>query len=265
MAIDYREKIVWITGASSGIGEALAKQFASSGCTLVLSSRKHAALEKVKNDCNSASKIFIVRVDLSSDESIKRAFEEVIQITGRVDVLINNAGVSQRATIRKTALEVDRRIMQIDYFGHIYLTKLVLPGMLERGWGQIAATSSVVGDFGFPLRSAYSAAKHALHGFFETLKIEEEQNGILVSLIIPGRVRTKVSLNAIDGEGKSYGKMDQGQKGGLSAEVTAQKIFRNMRKNKFKIYIGAKERVMVYLSKWWPSLFFSIARKISST
>jgi short-subunit dehydrogenase len=263
--IDYSNKIVWITGASSGIGEALAKEFAGTGCTLVLSSRKKEALQRVKDECSGASAVHVVPVDLSSDESILAAFEDVINLTGRVDVLINNAGISQRALVRETAVEVDRRIMQIDYFGHIYLSKLVLPSMLKRGWGQIAATSSVVGDFGFPLRSAYSAAKHALHGFFETLKIEEEKNGILVSLIIPGRVNTSVSINAIDGSGNSYGKMDEGQKGGLSAEVTAQKVFRNMQRNRFKIYIGAKERVLVYLSKWWPSLFFSIARKISST
>jgi len=185
--------------------------------------------------------------------------------TGVVDYLINLGGVSQRAFITETPLWLDRKIMEINYFGTIALTKAVLPYMLKQGHGHILVTSSISGRFGFPLRSAYSASKQALHGFIETLHLENNKYNIRGSAIIPGRVKTNISVNALNREGLSHGKMDEGQAGGLSPEAAARKILRGIRRNQREILVGKSELIMLYIRRIFPWLFFRIAGKIKST
>jgi short-subunit dehydrogenase len=218
----FLDKIVWITGASSGIGEALAYQFAKEGAKLVISSRREKELQRVRE--NIISECLIIPLDITDNLSLQNAVKIAIKHYGKIDVLVNNAGISQRALALDTKEIVSRKIMEVNYFGTINLTKKVIPYMIKNGSGQIAVITSLVGKFGFPLRSAYAASKHALHGFFETLQIELKTNRIYITIICPGRIKTNISLNALNEDGSVYGKMDEGQDKGMSANDCADKI-----------------------------------------
>lgn len=256
-------KIAWITGASSGIGEALAREFAAAGASVIASSNDEAGLLRVKETCQG--KIYCVPFDLADSSGISQIVERQLNETGRIDYLINIGGISQRARIEETPLWLDRKIFEINYFGTIALTKAVLPYMLKQKSGHILATSSITGRFGFPLRSAYSASKQALHGFFETLYLENKPDNINVSVIIPGRVRTAISFHALDSEGKEHGRMDDGQAKGITPEEAARIIIRGMLKNKREILVGKGELAMLHIRRYLPWLFFRIADKIQST
>lgn len=259
----FTGKVVWITGASSGIGEALVRAFASAGSRVIASSNNGAGLERVARECESMKgSVAVVPFDLENTAGIDETAREVAERQGRIDMLLNIGGISQRALLKDTPLWLDRRIMEINYFGTIALTKAVLPYMLSAGGGHIAATSSISGRFGFPMRSAYSASKQALHGFFETLLIEHRNDNIRVSVIIPGRVQTAISLHALTSDGKEHGKMDDGQKGGVTADKAAEQIIRGLQRNKREILVGSTELLMLKIRKYLPSLFFRIAGRI---
>jgi short-subunit dehydrogenase len=185
--------------------------------------------------------------------------------SGKIDYLINIGGISQRARIDETPLWLDRKIFEINYFGTIALTKAVLPYMINQKSGHIAATSSISGRFGFPLRAAYSASKQALHGFFETLYLENKPNNIRTSVIIPGRVRTNISFHALDQQGKEQGKMDDALNKGISPEKAARIIIRGIKRNKHEILVGSTELIMLYIRRIWPWLFFRIGDRVKST
>jgi dehydrogenase/reductase SDR family member 7B len=263
---NFGGKVVWITGASSGIGEALVYEFAKLGAKVIASSNEASELERVKNNCGAmAGNISCAPFDLSDTSEINTLVANQLSIAGRIDYLLNIGGISQRATIEETPIWLDRKIMEINYFGTIALTKAVLPYMISQGSGHVLATSSISGRFGFPLRSAYSASKQALHGFFETLHIENSGKNIYASVIIPGRVRTKISLRALDAAGKEHGKMDEGQAKGVTPEQAARTIIRGIVRNKREILVGSSELAMLYIRRYLPSLFFRIAGKIKST
>jgi short-subunit dehydrogenase len=256
-------KIVWITGASSGIGECLVYSFIRKGATVIASSNESLELEKVKQNCGEFSdRVRCVPFDLSDTAGIDNIVKEQIEKTGKIDYLLNIGGISQRATIEETPLWLDRKIMEINYFGTIALTKAVLPFMIKQRSGHILATSSISGRFGFPLRSAYSASKQALHGFFETLYIENKKYNIRSSVIIPGRVRTKISFRALDSEGREHGKMDEGQSKGISPERAAEIIIRGIIRNKREILVGSTELIMLFIRRYFPAMFFRLAGKI---
>lgn len=262
----FKDKVVWITGASSGIGEALTYEFAKHKAKLIISSNQQTELERVQQKCKEMEvECFIQFLDMTEVEKMKTIADQLIQKFGSIDVLVNNAGISQRSLVEETPLDVDRKIMEIDYFGTVALTKAVLPHMIQNKFGYIAATSSISGKFGFPLRSAYSAAKHAIHGFFETLRAEVYDYNIKVLIAFPGRIKTNISLNALTKEGKVHGKMDQGQDTGISAEKCARKYVTAIRKDKKEVLIGSKELLMVYIHKFFPGLFYKLARKIKPT
>lgn len=262
----FSGKVVWITGASSGIGEALVRKFAEEGATVIASSNDPAGLEKVKNSCNGMSHLITcIPFDLTDMGNIKEVVESQVETKGQIDYLLNIGGISQRSRVDETPLWLDRKIFEINYFGTITLTKAVLPYMVARKSGHILATSSISGRFGFPLRSAYSASKQALHGFFETLYLENKPNNIRVSVIIPGRVRTAISVHALDSEGKEHGKLDDGQANGLSPERAAEIILRGIIKNRREILVGKGELMMLHIRRYLPWLFFRIADKIKST
>lgn len=262
----FSGKTVWITGASSGIGEALVHAFLKKGASLIISSNDVSGLERVKADCGDKSAdILIVPFDLSDTSGIGPLVDDSLKNRESIDYLLNIGGVSQRASITDTPLWLDRKIFEINYFGTIALTKAVLPYMIRQRSGHIAATSSISGRFGFPLRSAYSASKQALHGFFETLYLENKKNNIRTSVIIPGRVRTSISLHALNPEGKEHGRMDEGQAKGISPEKAAGIIIRGIIRNKREITVGGSELLMLYVRRFWPWLFFRIGDKINST
>jgi short-subunit dehydrogenase len=262
----FTGRVAWITGASSGIGEALVHEFAERGATIIISSNDLPGLERGKNSCGKeAGMITCAPFDLSDTSDIEKLVEQQISTSGKIDYLLNLGGISQRSKIDETPLWLDRKIFEINYFGTIALTKAVLPYMISRKSGYILATSSISGRFGFPLRSAYSASKQALHGFFETLFLENKVNNIRSSIIIPGRVRTEISLHALDGKGKEHGKMDDGLAKGLSPEKAARIIIRGIIKNRREILVGGSELTLLYIRRIWPWLFFRIADKIKST
>ncbi|MEE4197245.1 MAG: SDR family oxidoreductase [Bacteroidales bacterium] len=259
----YKDKVVWITGASSGIGEALAYELARQQAITILSSNQPEELERVKKNYDQlGGQCFIQFLDITDIDKMDSLTESIIEQFGRIDLLINNAGISQRALALETPLSVDRKIMEIDYFGTIALTKSVLPYMIKANSGYIAVTSSISGKFGFPLRSAYSAAKHALHGFFETLRAEVYEHNIRVLIAFPGRVKTNISLHALTKDGTAHGKMDEGQDTGISAEKCARQYLKAIRKDKKEVLIGSTELLMVYIHKFFPKIFYKLARKI---
>ncbi len=262
----FKNKVVWITGASSGIGEALTYEFAQQGAKLIISSNQQSELEKVRSTCESmSSECYIQFLDVTEIDKMQLITDNLIEKFGKIDVLVNNAGISQRSLVVETPLDIDRKIMEIDYFGTIALTKTVLPYMIKNGGGYIAATSSISGKFGFPLRSAYSAAKHALHGFFETLRAEVYNHNIKVLIAFPGRIKTNISLHALTKDGTAHGKMDDGLNAGIPVDKCARQYVNAIKKDKKEVLIGASELLMVYIHKFFPKLFYKLARKIKPT
>lgn len=260
-----KNKVVWITGASSGIGEALAYEFARKGSKLILSARRKQELERVKGNCVSSSQsgIGILPLDLTQPSTLALSVEAAIQLFGHVDILINNGGISQRSFVKDTAVEVDRKIMEVNYFGAVALSKYLLPHFLQRRAGHFVTVTSVTGKFGTPYRSGYAASKHALHGFFDSLRAElwkEVKNNIRVTMICPGFIHTPITLSAVTGDGTPLGKMDEGQYKGKPADWCARKIVRAIEKNKEEVYIGGTEVLGVYLKRYLPGLFSRIIR-----
>ena len=256
------DKVIWITGASSGIGEALAYEWSKLGSRLILSARRESELERVKAACAHSERCMIALLDLSRQEDIEATADRVLQQFGSIDILVNNGGISQRSFVIETDVAVDRCIMEVDYFSGVTLTKKLLPAMVAKGSGHIVAISSIVGIFGFPLRSAYSAAKHAMHGFYETVWAELHAQGIRVTVVCPGRILTDVSLNALTKDGTPHGEMDHGQENGITAETCARKIIKAVRKNKKEVYIGKKDLLMIYFKRYIPWLYYLLVSKV---
>lgn len=264
--MNLKGKIVWITGASSGIGEALAIEYAKLGADLILSSRNQQRLEEVATECQkSGIQTAIATIDLEDFNSIKNCAATVLQKFPKIDILVNNGGISQRSLAVETSIDIDRKIMETNFFGAVTLTKEVLPALMAGGGGKIIVISSVVGKFGFPLRTAYSASKHALQGYFEALRAELYNHNVKVTIVSPGRILTNVSLNAITKDGKKYGIMDEGQAKGMTADICARKIISAVNKNKKELWLGGKEVIMVYIRKYLPFLFHVMARKVKPT
>jgi dehydrogenase/reductase SDR family protein 7B len=263
--MNYQGKTVWITGASSGIGASLAKLFAEGGARVIISSHEAEELEGVRKQLEPVSgDVHSVVFNLDDPESVKAAAEKVLKDFGRVDVLMNNGGISQRSEALETPLGIDRRIMEIDYFSGVILTKALLPAMIENGYGHIGVTSSISGKFGFPMRSAYAAAKHALFGFYKSLWAENFRKGIRVTIFSPGRVKTNISLHALDKNGREHGKMDRGQAGGISPEMCARKMIRAMKRNRKDVLIGGRELLMVWVHKYWKWLYHRVVNRIEN-
>lgn len=262
MEHSFSGKVVWITGASSGIGEALAHIFYAKGCKLILSARRTDELERVKNDLkDSTDSVLILPLDLNDTSNIDTLVEKAFQAFSRIDVLVNNGGVSQRSLAKDTPLDIDRKIMEVNFFGTIALTKCVLPYMIKQKSGHIVVISSIAGKFGFYFRSAYAASKHALHGFFEALRMEVYNDNIKVLMVCPGKVKTNISINALTGDGKTHNKMDESQAMGVSSEKCAELILKGIENNRFEIFIGGKELRAVWVKRFFPDLFTKLIRK----
>jgi short-subunit dehydrogenase len=252
----FNDKIIWITGASSGIGEALAIAWSREGASLVLSARNAAELERVRNACVDPQKHRVLPLDLTDTNAIREAAQQV----PRVDVLVHSGGVSQRSFAAETDLATDRAIMDLNYFGTIALTKAVLPSMLARREGHIVPITSVIGYVGIPTRSAYAASKHALHGFFESLRAETAKDGIAITIAVPGYVKTKVSENALRGDGSAYGKLDETHAKAMLPEVAAAKIIDAVAKRKAEVRVGGKEIWAVPLRRFLPGVLRRLLR-----
>jgi len=259
------KQVAWITGASSGIGEELAKQLSAKGLKLILSARSEAKLHQLKATLPNSEDHLVVPLDLEHSEGFAELAKNVIAQTGTIDFLYNIGGLSQRAEAHETPIEVDRRIMEINYFGTIALTKAVLPFMQRQKNGHIVVISSIAGKFGFYLRSAYSASKHALHGFFESLLLEEAHNNIHVTIACPGKINTPISLSALNSEGKPHGEMDHNQETGMPVGECVRILLKAVEKGKKEILIGNKEIKAITLKRFLPGLFWKIIAKQSAT
>lgn len=254
-------KVVWITGASSGIGEAMALAAVRRGARVVLTARREAELKRVQLACGGPDKAAVYVLDLLKMPDPAAALVGADACFGPVDVLVNNAGISQRSTVLDTSMEVYRRILELDFFAAVALTKAVLPGMVQRGGGHVVTISSVVGYISSPLRSGYAAAKHALHGFYDAARAELWRENVKFTVACPGYVRTQVSSNAVTGSGSAYGKVDPSIAKGMDPAACAEKIWRAVEKDKDEVLVG-KEGLVVYLKRFFPGLFAAAIKRV---
>ncbi|MGH8457373.1 MAG: SDR family oxidoreductase [Stenotrophobium sp.] len=254
---------MWITGASGGIGEALALMASAQNAKLILSARRAAELERVKASCAQPQNVAVLPLDLLNIDAAK-AHADAEKFFGPVDVLVNNAGMTQRSLTLDTGMAVYRQLMELDYFAPVALTRAVLPGMVARKSGHVVMISSVAGKFGAPLRSGYCAAKHALNGFTEAARAELWRDGVRFTTACPGFVKTQVSVNALDGAGHAHGKMDEAQAKGMDAQVCAKKIWNAVAADREEVLIGL-EAQLVHLKRFLPSLFSQVIKRAKVT
>src|SRR5260370_22004452 len=248
--MSFQDRTVWITGASSGIGEALAEAFHDAGAKLILSARREAELQRVQAKCGGEPNTRILPLDMSQAEEIPNKARAALDMFAGIDFLVLNAVSSKRSRARDTDDAVYRRLMEVDFFGPEALTRAVLPRMLENKRGHIVVISSIAGKFGVPLRSGYSAAKFALHGFYEALRAEEARNGIRVTLVCPGFIRTGIRPSDLKAGRTRHAKMDPELAQGMPAEQCARHILKAVARQKEEICVGAvKEKALLYLKR----------------
>lgn len=256
-----KNKVIWITGASSGIGEALAYAYAHQGARIILSARNKEALEKVREKCAQRNnKIRILPLDLSKLGTLNKKAKQALKFFGKIDIMVHNAGVASRDLAANINIRTDQKIMNTNYFGAVVLTKALLPSMFEQKSGHFLVVSSVSGIYGVPKLSSYSASKHALHGFFESLRAEIAKDNIKITMVVPGFVKTNITANALTGDGSKYGKMMQVHKRGMDPAYVAATIIDAASKNKEEVLIGKLESLGVYCKRIFPALFTVIIR-----
>jgi short-subunit dehydrogenase len=254
-----RDRLVWITGACSGIGKALAVELSTRGARLVLSSNRPDALEAARTDCTRPARHVVQPLDLTEPASLDAAAATVEAEAGPVDVLVNNAGIAQRGPAADTPVDVVRQVMEVNVFGAVHLTRAVLPSMIERQRGHVAVVSSVAGKFGVPGLSAYSASKHAVQGWFDSLRAEVHDDGIGVTLACPGFVKTNVASNALYPDGTPLG--EEAEEKGIPPSDCAAAIGDAIEQNTAEFTIGGWETVGVYMKRFVPALFRRFIRQ----
>ncbi len=255
-------KVVWITGASSGLGKALAAECALQGAQVILSARRLEELENVRVSILNPDRHISVAMDITDEAQVRHAYEQVLKEKGRIDWLINNAGLSQRALIQDTTMQTERAIMEVDYFSQVFFTKTVLPTLLKQKSGRVVFVSSVAGLLGTQYRASYSAAKAAIHMWANSLRAEVAKEGVEVSVVFPGFVKTNVSFNALNGEGKPQGHQDEAIENGLEADVFAERVVSSlMAGDEYIVVGGKKEQLGVLVSRLSPSLLYKMIRK----
>lgn len=261
----FKGKVVWITGASSGIGRATAVALSKEGAKLIISGRHANNLLDTKELCQNSDNVHIVPFDLAKYADFSHVIFQALAAFGYIDILINNGGISQRSLAEKTPIKVDEKIMKTNYLGTVALTKALLPHFIDREAGRFVVVTSVTGKIGTPLRSSYAASKHALHGFFDSLRAEVFKYNIKVTLICPGFVQTNVSKNALTGTGKPLNIMDKATQNGITPEKLATKMLKAIRKDKQEKAIGHKEIYGIWVKRFFPKLAALLIRKIDVT
>ncbi len=259
----FQNKTVWITGASSGIGEALVYQLAKQQANIIISARRGEELERVKKQANYQN-ISVLTLDLIEFDTFEEKTKQAIAFYGQIDVLIHNGGISQRSWVNETGLDVHRKLMEVDYFSYVALTKAILPYFQQRKTGQFAVISSVMGKIGTPMRSAYAAAKHALHGFFDCLRAEVWKENISVTIICPGYIRTNVSLNALTATGEKNNQLGEDIGAGFPADKCAIQILKAIQNRKNEVYVGkpfGKEWLAMQMQRFFPSILANLVKK----
>ncbi len=265
----FHNRVVWITGASSGIGEALCKAFSHNGARVVLSARNTAELNRVRQECIAAGAeadtVLVLPLDVLEYDALPRTVQAVIKEFGRIDLLINNAGTSQRSFCLETELQVYRTLFELNVIAQIALTKAVLPVMVEQGGGHVLVTASVAGKVGAPLRTGYCAAKHAVMGFFDALRTEVAYLGIKVTTIVPGFIRTNIGSNALTGTGAPTGKLDEDIESGMDVTECAGLILQGIANGVEEIAVGTgPEMGLLELKRQDPTSTFRLLEAMAA-
>ncbi|XP_057319369.1 dehydrogenase/reductase SDR family protein 7-like [Microplitis mediator] len=265
--ISLKGKVVMITGASSGLGEALAHVFYASGCKVILVARRHEELKRVKNSLiqtavNKTVETYpptILSLDLTKFDVLTEEVDKILASFGQIDILVNNAGISYRGKAAKTKIDVDMQVMMINYFAQIALAKAVIPSMIKQQFGHIVCISSVQGKIAIPYRSAYAASKHALQAWCDSTRAELNNFNIKVSVVSPGYINTSLSLNAITEGGECHGKMDKATESGYSAKYVADEILTAVLRQERETIIAPTLIKFVCLIRYLiPSVYFKI-------
>lgn len=256
-------RVVWITGASDGIGAALAVAMARRGARLILTARREEKLRAVALRCGDAQVEVLPADLLEVDPHALAARAEAL--LGPIDVLVANAGQGQRGTALGTEMDVVRRLMELNFFAPVALTRAVVPGMVERGIGRVVVTSSLAGQIGTPLRSTYAASKHAIEGWYEALRAELHGTGVGVTVVAPGYVNTAITTRAASDDGSAYGGRGQGNAEGMSAERCAERMARAIERERNHIMIAGREVAGVYIKRWAPWLVRRMLHRAAPT
>jgi len=260
--MNFKNKVIWITGASSGIGKALAIELKKQGAKLILSSRKREKLYELKQSLKTDPiNTHVLPLDLEDKSSLSTKAEDAWRIYGRIDILFNCGGISQRSLGLETDLTIEEKIFNTNYWGTVILAKSIVPKMITNGSGHLVVISSVVGKFGTQYRTSYSASKHALHGYFDSLRNEVYDKGIDITIICPGFVNTSITVNSVLGDGSLYNKMDKNQADGMSAHECAVKILKAVDKKKEEVVIAGKEKYGVLLKRFFPNYLSKVLKK----
>lgn len=265
----FHNQVVWITGASSGIGEALGKAFSHNGARVVLSARNTSELNRVRQECIAAGAdadtVLVLPLDVLDYDALPHALQAVLKAFGRIDLLINNAGTSQRSFCLETELQVYRTLFELNVIAQIALTKAVLPVMVEQGGGHVLVTASVAGKVGAPLRTGYCAAKHAVMGFFDALRTEVAYLGIKVTTIVPGFIRTNIGSNALTGTGTPVGKLDEDIESGMDVTECAGIILQGIVNGVEEIAVGGgPEMGLLELKRQDPTSTFRLLEAMAA-
>ena len=262
--LDLKNKTAIVTGGGTGIGRSIALNLAQEGCNLILTGLGIDDLNNVKEECERLDvKAFAMETHLDDYGSIDQFYEYVMKLGLSIDLFVLNAGISQREKALETDFSVDEKILKVDFLSGVYLVKKFREMIKASEHVQFAVTTSLSGLFGFPLRSAYCAAKHALFGFYESLELEYPN--IHVTFLIPGRINTQISKSALMGDGTAHAQMDQGQAKGLDVERCGAIAVRAIKRQKHRKLIGKSELLMAYIHKWCLPLYYRLSRKISAT
>ncbi|ALI98807.1 SDR family oxidoreductase [Rufibacter tibetensis] len=257
----FNAKVVWITGASSGIGAALALELSRLGAILILSARSVENLEVVKASCTNPDQVTILTADMAETDSLPSIAAQAWRLHHGIDYVFLNAGFAVRDRIINTEVELIKKVMDVNFFSAVVLTKTLLPLMKARGAGHFVVTSSLSGKYGIPQLGAYAASKHALHGFFDSLRAEQETDEVKITIVIPGLVKTNISVKALKGDGSAYGKMQESISSGISPEACAHGILQAVAKGKNEVLIGGSEIASVWVKRLFPGLFSYLIRK----
>jgi len=248
-----KDKVVIITGASSGIGLACAKTFAAAGANVVLAARHADKLNAIKEEFQSKGwQALTVVTDVSKEEDCKRLIDETIRGFGKIDVLINNAGLSMRALFEDVDLKVIRELMDINFWGTVYSTKYALPYLLKAK-GSIVGMSSIAGKKGLPGRTGYSASKFAMEGFLETLRTENLKKGLHVLVACPGFTATNIRKTALSKDGSAQGESPRDEGNMMSAEEVAKRIYNAIQHRKRDLVLTTNGKLTVWLNKFFPA------------
>jgi short-subunit dehydrogenase len=258
--MSFKDKVCWVTGASSGIGQGLALALAAQGAKVVLSARKVADLEQVKAQCPNADNALVLPMDMLDTDQFPKYVAQVVAHFGGIHYVFQNAGMSQRGMLLESPFSVDRAVMELNFMSVVALTKAILPIMVAQKEGYFGVTSSVAGKIGTPMRSAYCASKHALHGYFDSLRAELWPHNIGVTIFCPGYIKTDISLNAISANGQTFGKMDSNQANGMTVEECVGQMLKAVKAQKREVYIGGKEILGIYLKRFFPALLARIVK-----